>query len=148
MGNAENKKLFIVELFRYYKPTLTKEYQVLLLNDWIDSCVEKEEYEMASALEGELRIVESSPEQPVDSSLKVVPINEIFDKSTKKPENTPILPEKPVKSPKNPQKKGKKWVFIDIWDLPHGFIVVDLQFSFKKKYFKLILLNYGVGYNI
>lgn len=141
MGNAENKKEFIKELFRYYKPTLSKEKQIFLLEDWINSCVEKEEYEMASALEEELRIVNENPEVPVDSTLRVVKIDELLKKQPKNVENTPILTEKPV-------KKRKKWEFINIWNNPFGFIFIDLQFSFTKKYFKLILLNYGVSYNM
>ena len=148
MGNAENKKEFIKELFRYYKPTLSKEKQILLLEDWIKSCVEKEEYEMASVLEEELRIVNENPEVPVDSTIKVVKIDDLLKKQSKNVENTPIFTKNPLKLPKKPVKKGKKWEFINIWDEPFGFVFIDLQVSFTKKYFKLVLLNYGVSYNM
>lgn len=138
MNNAENKREFIRELFLYYKPTLSKEKQITLLKDWIQSCIESEEYEMASTLEGELKYVIDNPEVPVDSTLKVIKIEEILEKPVKNPENTPILPKKPV----------KKWKFINIWDELYGFVLMDIQFSIKKRYFKFILLNYGVSYNM
>ncbi len=145
MGNAENKKDFIRELFLYYKPTLTKEKQLLLLKEWIQSCVDKEEYEMASVLEVELRDVECNPEKPVDSTVKVVKIDEILKKTPKNTENTPILPKKPVKKVKKPTKK---WKYVNIWEEPFGFVVIDLQFSIKKRTFKFVLLNYGFSYNL
>ena len=145
MNNAKHKREFIRELFLYYKPTLSKEKQVALLKDWIQACIESEEYEMASTLEEELKVIIENPETPVDSTLKVVKIDEIIKKSPKNPENTRFLPEKPVKIPK---KTPKKWVFINNWEEPFGFIVLDIQLSWTKKYFKLVLLNYGFGYNV
>lgn len=145
MNNANYKREFIRELFLYYKPTLSKEKQVALLKDWIQACIESEEYEMASTLEEEFKVIIESPETPVDSTLKVVKIDEIIKKPLKNPENTRFLPEKPVKMTKKPLKK---WSFINNWDEPFGFIVLDIQLSWTKKYFKFVLLNYGVGYNI
>lgn len=143
MNNAENKCDFIRELFLYYKPTLSKEKQITLLRDWIETCISSEEYEMASTLEHELTVVIDNPEIPVDSNLKVVKIEEIIEKPLKIIEKTPILPKKPVKITK---KRLKNWKFINIWDDSHGFILFNIEFSIKKKYFKLIILNYGVGY--
>lgn len=141
MGNVENKKEFIKELFLYYKPTLSKEKQILLLEDWIDSCIQSEEYEMASVLKKELQEVIKNPEKPIDSTLKVVKIDELLKKSPKIPENDEKIPE-------NPEKPVKKWKYLNIWDEPHGFIIIDLQLSFKRKYFKFVILNYGISYNI
>ena len=83
MNNAENKCQFIRELFLYYKPTLSKEKQVTLLNEWIQSCIEWEEYEMVSTLKSELKIVIDNPDTPIDSTVEVVKIEEIIQKTPK-----------------------------------------------------------------
>jgi hypothetical protein len=151
MGNADNKSEFITQLFLYYKPILSKEKQVQLLLDWMDSCLEKEEYEMAKTIKDLLFDVENDIDIDGVSDLSVVTIPDnvelVYEEDfingklpkimTKKGENEEKTPKKPVKPP----KKGWKWV--NIWDEPYGFIVIDCQFSFKKRTFRLILLNYG-----
>jgi hypothetical protein len=145
MGNAENKKEFIRELFRYYQPTLSKEKQITLLEDWIKSCVQSEEYEMASVLEGELREVLENPEKPVDSTLKVVRIEDIHANAKKMRQNPVKTPEKPVKKD---EKSKKKWKFYDKWGERYGFTLINIDLSIIKRTFKLEVINYGVSYGL
>ena len=141
MGKSDNKSEFITQLFFYYKPVLTKEKQIQLLLDWSESCIEKEEYEMASTLKALLISVED------DVDLSVIKVSDnvglVYDDGL----IGGGLPKIPQITTKDGVKPKKRWQWINYWDYASGFTIVDCSFSFKKKEFTLILLNYGVGFS-
>jgi hypothetical protein len=151
MGKADNKREFITQLFLYYKPVLSKDKQVQLLMDWMSSCLEKEEYEMAEAIKELLFNVENDIDTGEEGNLSVVEVPNnvelVYEEDfihgqlpkikTKNTENGEKTPKKPVKT----SKKGWKWV--NIWEKTYGFTIIDCQFSFKKRTFRLVLMNYG-----
>jgi hypothetical protein len=147
MGKSDNKSEFITQLFLYYKPVLTKEKQIQLLLDWSESCIEKEEYEMASTLKTLLISVEDGVDLGESGDLSVIKV----------PDNVELvydegligggLPKIPQITTKGDVKPKKRWQWINYWNYTSGFTVIDCSFSLKKKEFTLIVLNYGVGFS-
>jgi hypothetical protein len=62
MSTPEKVKL-ILSLFKTYQPILNIVEQIALLTTWIESCVDKEEYEMAEALTKELKYIQKNPNE-------------------------------------------------------------------------------------
>jgi hypothetical protein len=60
MSNKEKVKL-IISLFKVYQPTLNIPEQIALLTMWMESCIEKEEYEMAGALKKQMGEIQKNP---------------------------------------------------------------------------------------
>ena len=122
---TNNKKEYIKQLFLYYKPTLSRGKQIDLLRDWVDTCVNSEEYEMASTLNTELQLILDGKDTQPQESVKLTKLSKLTE---------------------NNKKTQKKWVFINKWDELHGFTVINLDFSVKKGLFEFMFLNYGVKY--
>jgi hypothetical protein len=101
----------------------------------MESCVNAEEYEMASTLKEQISNIEGGIDEEVESKLKVLNIPENGEKTT-------ILPEKPVK------KVKKGWKYVNKWEERYGFTLIECEFSLKKKRFSLMILNYGISYGI
>lgn len=144
MGNAENKSEFITQLFLYYKPILSKEKQTQLLMDWMTSCLDKEEYEMAKTIKDLLFDVENDIDSGEIGDLSVVKIPDNVELVYEDDFIQGKLPKIMTKKVENEEKTPKKgWKWVNIWDEPYGFIVIDCQFSIKRRTFRLVLLNYG-----
>jgi hypothetical protein len=87
LDNIENKVKFIVSIFKHYQPNLTTNEQLNLLNMWVNSCVDHEEYEMAGALKEEIFKIKENPskvpqKKPAEtnfSDIKQDPIEVIDD---------------------------------------------------------------------
>jgi hypothetical protein len=61
---AKLKKVeLITTLFRAYQPMLNIVEQIALLTMWIEACIEKEEYEMAGALDKEMKYIQENPQR-------------------------------------------------------------------------------------
>lgn len=135
MGNKDSKRNFIIQLFLYYKPLLSKEKQVGLLLSWIDSCANMEEYEMASVLKKELLNIEGGVDEETTTKLEIIQIPETRDLS--------IFETKKEEKPKQRPKKRKILKFINKWDEKHGFTIVDCTITITKGHFRLVLFNYG-----
>jgi hypothetical protein len=60
--NSDKKVEFIKLLFKRYQPTLSVPEQFALLDMWINSCVDAQEFEMASALLKEKRHITNNLE--------------------------------------------------------------------------------------
>lgn len=56
-NNVRNKAKFILTWYNLEKKKLRDSQKVLLLNKWISSCTEHEEYEMSNALLNEKRML-------------------------------------------------------------------------------------------
>lgn len=61
LNTREEKVTFIIGMFRVHQPTLSIPEQIALLTLWEVSCVNAEEYEMASAIVKEMRGIQSQP---------------------------------------------------------------------------------------
>jgi len=61
INTRKEKVTFIVGMFRFHQPTLSIPEQIALLTLWEESCVNAEEYEMASAIVKEIRDIQSQP---------------------------------------------------------------------------------------
>lgn len=139
MDNMENKNEFIKRLFLYYKPILSKKKQIQLLSGWLKSCLIDEEYEMANTIKFLICDVNNDIEVD-DGNLSVVPIGDISNLHY----NDNFINGKITKLDKKPIKK--RWKLVNIWGRPYDFILLNLQFSIKKRTFKLIIINYGLEY--
>jgi hypothetical protein len=147
MGNAENKSEFITQLFLYYKPILTKEKQTQLLTEWLGSCLQSEEYEMANTIKLLMLEVDDSvgglEVTPIPNNLELSYDSDImggnFPKIT--PKDDIVINEISEKLPK------KRWKFINVWEELHGFTLLECKISLKKRTFRFIIINYGVEYS-
>ncbi len=61
INTRKEKVTFIIGMFRVHQPTLSIPEQIALLTLWEESCVNAEEYEMASAIVKEIRDIQSQP---------------------------------------------------------------------------------------
>jgi len=100
LETRQDKVNFIIGIFKLYQPTLNIPEQIALLTLWETSCVLAEEYEMASAINKEMKKIQrdpaKTPQKVLFSSsnieeLKQSPIfiienkDFIFKKNNKKP---------------------------------------------------------------
>ena len=100
LETSEEKVNFIVGIFRFYQPTLSLPEQIVLLTLWEESCVEKEEFEMAGAIKNEMDKIMKNPEktpQRIKGDLDV----------TKLIKNNPLLihNKKPIEVKKTKKEK-------------------------------------------
>lgn len=72
---------FIKHMFKHYQPTLTIPEQITLLTLWEESCVIREEYEMAQAIKDEMDNILNNPNEVPQKNLPIK--EEIFYKVKK-----------------------------------------------------------------
>jgi hypothetical protein len=149
MGKAESKREFITQLFLYYKPLLTNQKQTQLLLSWLESCVEKQEYEMADELKKMLVKVDDGEFDNDTNEIGLISINEGVELSYEYGSLPKIVPKNVtpvvdvVETPKRCWRYTNKWL-----ESSYGFTLIDLDFSIKNKTFSLIMLNHCISYGL
>jgi len=122
----EDKIKGVLGLYNFYKQEMNTMKRMALLTLWIEKCIDKEEYEVAVALQRELDKITSG-----DEEFYVISPHEIITIQQEEIENALI---------KIKEKKHLK--FINKWG-SNTFDVFRLSF----KNFKFIILNFGIEYS-
>ena len=134
MGEELNKKIKgIVGLYNFYKHQMTTPQRVALLTLWIETCEQKEEYEVAAALQKEMDKITSGEEDYVLIPPTTVLGTPSFSAPTLNDMNQRIV----VSMEEKPKKK--KLSFVNLWG-SGKFVVFNLTFGD----FKLIFFNIGI----
>lgn len=134
MGEEINKKVKgIVGLYNFYKHQMVTPQRIALLTLWIEICENKEEYEVAAALQLELDKIVNGEEEYV----LLPPVTPLGTPNF----NVPSMDEmkrRVVLSMEEPPQK-KKPTFVNLWGTGR-FVIFNLTFGD----FKLIFFNVGI----
>ena len=134
MGEEINKKVKgIVGLYSFYKHQMSTPQRIALLTLWIEVCEQKEEYEVAAALQLEMNKITSGEEDYV----LVPPVTPLGTPNFMAP-TMDEMKRRIAVSMEEPPKKRKP-SFVNLWGTGK-FVVFNLTFGD----FKLILFNIGI----
>lgn len=137
MGEETNKKVkSIVGLYSFYKHQMSTPQRIALLTLWIEVCEQKEEYEVAAALQQEMNRITSGEEDYV----LIPPVTPLGTPNFMVP-TMEEMKRKVIISMEESSKK-KKLNFVNLWGTGK-FVVFNLTFGD----FKFILFNIGVEVN-
>jgi hypothetical protein len=136
MSEMENKIRGIIGLYSFYKHQLNTVQRVALLTTWVEVCVNKEEYEVANALQQQLDRITSGEEEyhliaPAEQNNLLGPAGFIA------PTMNEIKNRIAISINEKPKKKKLTWV--NNWGTG-SFTVFKLKFGD----FRFILFNLGV----
>lgn len=134
MGNEINNKVKgIVGLYNFYKHQMATPQRIALLTIWIETCEQKEEYEVAAALQAEMNKITNGEEDYV-----LIPPSTPLGSPNYSVPTLDELKRRVINSMTEPVKK-KKPTFVNLWG-SGKFVVFKLTFGD----FKLILFNLGI----